>query len=116
MYFGDPDFRTVTHALLNKDRELGRGGLVKSQEDFEREVKKLGMIHHLNLVALERNILFIIGLKKQKTTEEGNEKGRRQRVLHSTKIVRIKPTTHSSLPLFNCIFKWVDHPLPGFHH
>lgn len=77
MFSGDPDFSTGAHALLNKDCELGRGGfgavyrtvlrdgrpvaikkltvssLVKSQEDFEREVKKLGKIHHRNLVALE---------------------------------------------------------------
>ncbi|KAL2248984.1 probable LRR receptor-like serine/threonine-protein kinase IRK [Sesamum indicum] len=76
MFSGDPDFSTATHALLNKDCELGRGGfgavyrtilgdgrsvaikkltvssLVKSQEDFEREVKKLGKVHHSNLVAL----------------------------------------------------------------
>ncbi|KAL0382219.1 UNVERIFIED_CONTAM: putative LRR receptor-like serine/threonine-protein kinase IRK [Sesamum calycinum] len=76
MFSGDPDFSTATHALLNKDCELGRGGfgavyrtmlgdgrsvaikkltvssLVKSQEDFEREVKKLGKVHHGNLVAL----------------------------------------------------------------
>ncbi|KAK1392894.1 putative LRR receptor-like serine/threonine-protein kinase IRK [Heracleum sosnowskyi] len=77
MFTGDPDFSTEAHALLNKDCELGRGGfgavyrtvlgdgrsvaikkltvssLVKSQEDFEREVKKLGKIHHRNLVVLE---------------------------------------------------------------
>lgn len=77
MFSGDPDFSTGTHALLNKDCELGRGGfgavyrtvlrdgrpvaikkltvssLVKSQEDFEREVKKLGKVQHQNLVALE---------------------------------------------------------------
>ncbi|KAK1366737.1 putative LRR receptor-like serine/threonine-protein kinase IRK [Heracleum sosnowskyi] len=77
MFSGDPDFSTGAHALLNKDCELGRGGfgavyrtvlkdgrsvaikkltvssLVKSQDDFEREVKKLGKIHHRNLVALE---------------------------------------------------------------
>ncbi|XP_043725315.1 probable LRR receptor-like serine/threonine-protein kinase IRK [Telopea speciosissima] len=77
MFSGDPDFSTGAHALLNKDCELGRGGfgavyqtflrdgrpvaikkltvssLVKSQEDFEREVKKLGKIRHQNLVALE---------------------------------------------------------------
>ncbi|XP_076945776.1 putative LRR receptor-like serine/threonine-protein kinase IRK [Bidens hawaiensis] len=77
MFSGEPDFSTGAHALLNKDCELGRGGfgavyrtvlgdgrsvaikkltvssLVKSQEDFEREVKKLGKIHHPNLVALE---------------------------------------------------------------
>lgn len=77
MFTGKPDFSTGAHALLNKDCELGRGGfgavyqtvlrdghpvaikkltvssLVKSQEDFEREVKKLGKIRHQNLVALE---------------------------------------------------------------
>ncbi|KAI8032944.1 putative LRR receptor-like serine/threonine-protein kinase IRK [Camellia lanceoleosa] len=77
MFSGDPDFSTGAHALLNKDCELGRGGfgavyktmlrdgrpvaikkltvssLVKSQEDFEREVKKLGKIRHPNLVELE---------------------------------------------------------------
>ncbi|CAM8913548.1 unnamed protein product [Rhodiola kirilowii] len=77
MFSGDPDFSTGTHALLNKDCELGRGGfgavyrtqlrdgrpvaikkltvssLVKSQDDFEKEVKKLGKIRHPNLVALE---------------------------------------------------------------
>ncbi|XP_008788529.2 probable LRR receptor-like serine/threonine-protein kinase IRK [Phoenix dactylifera] len=73
----DPDFSAGAHAILNKDCELGRGGfgavyktilrdgrpvaikkltvssLVKSQEDFEREVKKLGKVRHPNLVALE---------------------------------------------------------------
>ncbi|KAF7147522.1 hypothetical protein RHSIM_Rhsim03G0152400 [Rhododendron simsii] len=77
MFSGDPDFSTGKHALLNKDCELGRGGfgavyktvlkdgrpiaikkltvssLVKSQEEFEMEVKKLGMIRHPNLVSLE---------------------------------------------------------------
>ncbi|XP_010670069.2 probable LRR receptor-like serine/threonine-protein kinase IRK [Beta vulgaris subsp. vulgaris] len=77
IFSGEPDFSTGTHALLNKDCELGRGGfgavyqtvlqngrsvaikkltvssLVKSQEDFEREVKKLGKIRHSNLVTLE---------------------------------------------------------------
>ncbi|KAL5991314.1 hypothetical protein ACLOJK_012221 [Asimina triloba] len=77
MFTGDPEFSASTHALLNKDCELGRGGfgavyrtvlrdgrpvaikkltvssLVKSQEDFEREIKKLGRIRHHNLVALE---------------------------------------------------------------
>ncbi|KAL2549923.1 Leucine-rich repeat protein kinase family protein [Forsythia ovata] len=77
MFSGDPDFSTGAHALLNKDCELGRGGfgavyrtmlkdgrsvaikkltvssLVKSQEDFEREVKNLGKVRHGNLVALE---------------------------------------------------------------
>ncbi|KAL5710054.1 hypothetical protein ACHQM5_020664 [Ranunculus cassubicifolius] len=77
MFSGDPDFSAGAHALLNKDCELGRGGfgavyktvlrdgqpvaikkltvssLVKSQEEFEREVKKLGKIRHTNLVMLE---------------------------------------------------------------
>lgn len=77
MFSGDPDFSTGAHALLNKDCELGRGGfgavyrtvlrdgrpvaikkltvssLVKSQEEFEREVKKLGKVRHDNLVTLE---------------------------------------------------------------
>ncbi|GMH15447.1 hypothetical protein Nepgr_017288 [Nepenthes gracilis] len=77
MFSGEPDFSTGAHALLNKDSEVGRGGfgtvyrtvlrdgrpvaikklavssLVKSQEDFEREVKKMGKIRHPNLVALE---------------------------------------------------------------
>ncbi|CAN1297559.1 Probable LRR receptor-like serine/threonine-protein kinase IRK [Linum perenne] len=77
MFSGDPDFSAGTHALLNKDCELGRGGfgavyrtvlgdgqpvaikkltvssLVKSRDDFEREVKKLGKIRHRNLVQLE---------------------------------------------------------------
>ncbi|KAF7830863.1 putative LRR receptor-like serine/threonine-protein kinase IRK [Senna tora] len=77
MFSGEPDFSTGAHALLNKDCELGRGGfgavyrtvlrdghsvaikkltvssLVKSQDDFEIEVKKLGKIRHQNLVALE---------------------------------------------------------------
>ncbi|KAK4480659.1 hypothetical protein RD792_013737 [Penstemon davidsonii] len=77
MFSGDPDFSTGTHALLNKDCELGRGGfgavyrtmlkdgrsvaikkltvssLVKSQHEFEREVKKLGKIRHPNLVSLD---------------------------------------------------------------
>lgn len=77
MFSGDADFVAGAHALLNKDSELGRGGfgvvyrtilrdgrsvaikkltvssLIKSQDEFEREVKKLGMIRHHNLVALE---------------------------------------------------------------
>lgn len=77
MFSGDADFVAGTQALLNKDCELGRGGfgvvyrtvlrdgrsvaikkltvssLIKSQEEFEREVKKLGKIRHHNLVALE---------------------------------------------------------------
>ncbi|KAL9247819.1 hypothetical protein vseg_021207 [Gypsophila vaccaria] len=77
IFSGESEFSAGTHALLNKDCELGRGGfgavyrtvlqngrpvaikkltvssLVKSQEDFEREVKKLGKIRHPNLVSLE---------------------------------------------------------------
>ncbi|EXB52375.1 Probably inactive leucine-rich repeat receptor-like protein kinase [Morus notabilis] len=77
MFSGDADFVAGTQALLNKDCELGRGGfgvvyrtvlrdgrsvaikkltvssLIKSQEEFEREVKTLGKIRHHNLVALE---------------------------------------------------------------
>ncbi|CAA6654605.1 unnamed protein product [Spirodela intermedia] len=78
MFSGEnPGFSAGAHAVLNKDSELGRGGfgavyktvlcdgrpvaikkltvssLVKSQEDFEREVKKLGKLHHPNLVTLE---------------------------------------------------------------
>ncbi|XP_060202661.1 probable LRR receptor-like serine/threonine-protein kinase IRK [Lycium barbarum] len=77
MFSGDADFVAGTQALLNKDNELGRGGfgsvyktqlgdgrsvaikklnitsLIKSQEDFEREMKCLGSIRHQNLVALE---------------------------------------------------------------
>ncbi|KAE8694996.1 Leucine-rich repeat receptor-like protein kinase PXC2 [Hibiscus syriacus] len=77
MFSGDADFVGGTQALLNKDCELGRGGfgtvyrtilrdglsvaikkltissLVKSRDEFEREVKKLGKIRHHNLVALE---------------------------------------------------------------
>ncbi|XP_073019209.1 LOW QUALITY PROTEIN: uncharacterized protein [Primulina eburnea] len=77
MFSGDPDFSIGTHSLLNKDCELGRGGfgavyqttlkngrsvaikkltvssLVKSQDDFEKEVRKLGKIRHGNLVALD---------------------------------------------------------------
>ncbi|TQD78321.1 hypothetical protein C1H46_036126 [Malus baccata] len=77
MFSGDADFGAGTQALLNKDCELGRGGfgvvyktalrdgrsvaikkltvssLIKSQEDFEREVKGLGKIRHRYLVALE---------------------------------------------------------------
>ncbi|KAJ7950125.1 Leucine-rich receptor-like protein kinase family protein [Quillaja saponaria] len=77
MFSGDADFAAGAHNLLNKDSELGRGGfgvvyhavlrdghsvaikkltissLIKSQEDFEREVKNLGKIRHQNLVALE---------------------------------------------------------------
>ncbi|XP_073122064.1 uncharacterized protein [Henckelia pumila] len=77
MFSGNPDFSIGTHSLLNKDCELGRGGfgsvyhtmlrngrsvaikklavssLVKSQEDFEKEVNKLGKIRHDNLVSLD---------------------------------------------------------------
>ncbi|KAF2306549.1 hypothetical protein GH714_019370 [Hevea brasiliensis] len=77
MFSGDADFVAGAHALLNKDCELGRGGfgvvyrtilrdgrsvaikkltvssLIKSQDEFEREVKRLGKIRHHNLVALE---------------------------------------------------------------
>ncbi|KAI3474782.1 hypothetical protein Pfo_030008 [Paulownia fortunei] len=77
MFSGDADFVTGAQALLNKNCELGRGGfgtvyktelrggrsiaikklnttsLVKCQDDFETEVKKLGKIRHQNLVALE---------------------------------------------------------------
>ncbi|KAK6118191.1 hypothetical protein DH2020_048092 [Rehmannia glutinosa] len=77
MFSGDADFGMGAHGLLNKNCELGRGGfgtvyktelqggrsiaikklnttsLVKCQEDFEREVKKLGKIKHQNLVTLE---------------------------------------------------------------
>ncbi|KQK21801.1 probable LRR receptor-like serine/threonine-protein kinase IRK [Brachypodium distachyon] len=74
---GNSEFSASTHALLNKDCELGRGGfgtvykttlrdgqpvaikkltvssLVKSQDEFEREVKMLGKLRHHNLVALK---------------------------------------------------------------
>lgn len=77
MFTGDAEFVSGTNALLNKECELGRGGfgvvywtalrngrsvaikklhvpsMSKSQEDFDREVKKLGMIRHSNLVLLE---------------------------------------------------------------
>ncbi|KAM7275827.1 hypothetical protein ACFE04_017693 [Oxalis oulophora] len=77
MFSGEPDFSAGAHALLNKDCELGRGGfgavyrtvlgegrdvaikkltvssLVKSQEEFEKEVKKLGKVRHPNLVAVD---------------------------------------------------------------
>ncbi|KAL4387752.1 hypothetical protein GQ457_09G014600 [Hibiscus cannabinus] len=77
MFSGEPDFSTGAHAHFTKDCELGRGGfgavyrtvlqdgrsvaikkltvssLVKSRDEFEREVKKLGKIRHPNLVALE---------------------------------------------------------------
>ncbi|KAI4355991.1 hypothetical protein L6164_000045 [Bauhinia variegata] len=77
MFSGDADFADGAHNLLNKDNEIGRGGfgvvyrtvtrdghsvaikkltvssLIKSQEDFEREVKILGKMRHQNLLALE---------------------------------------------------------------
>ncbi|KAF5747678.1 Leucine-rich receptor-like protein kinase family protein [Tripterygium wilfordii] len=77
MFTGDAEFVAGDHALLNKDCELGGGGfgivyrailrdgrsvaikkltvsgLIKSQEDFEREVKHLGKIRHHNLVGLD---------------------------------------------------------------
>ncbi|CAN4097583.1 unnamed protein product [Withania somnifera] len=77
MFSGELNFSTGSHPLLNKDCELGRGGfgavyrtvlgdgmpvaikklivsgLVKSQGDFKKEVKKLGKIHHPNVVALQ---------------------------------------------------------------
>nr|GLL36788.1 probable LRR receptor-like serine/threonine-protein kinase IRK [Ipomoea trifida] len=70
-------FASGTQTLLNKDCELGQGGfgsvyktelgdgrsvaikklnvssLIKSQQDFEREVKTLGEVRHQNLVAIE---------------------------------------------------------------
>lgn len=77
MFSGDADFASGTEALLNKDSELGRGGfgavyrtelrngrsvaikklnvasLIKSQDDFEREVQMLGKVRHQNLVVIE---------------------------------------------------------------
>ncbi|KAK0585372.1 hypothetical protein LWI29_027566 [Acer saccharum] len=77
MFSGDAEFVAGSEALLNKDCEIGRGGfgvvyrtilqdgrsvaikklsvsgLIKSQEEFEREMKKLGKIRHHNLVILE---------------------------------------------------------------
>ncbi|RAL52291.1 hypothetical protein DM860_016140 [Cuscuta australis] len=81
MFSGDRDFcvGTAHRPLLNKETEIGRGGfgpvyrtvlgdgrvvaikklavssLVKSQDDFERVVKKLGgdEVRHANLVSLE---------------------------------------------------------------
>uniref|UniRef100_A0A453FTW7 Protein kinase domain-containing protein n=1 Tax=Aegilops tauschii subsp. strangulata TaxID=200361 RepID=A0A453FTW7_AEGTS len=73
---GSPEFSTGGHALLNKDCELGRGGfgavyktvlrdgqpvaikkltvssLVKSKDDFERQVKVLSKMRHHNIVTL----------------------------------------------------------------
>lgn len=77
MFSGDAGFASGTQALLNKDCELGHGGfgavyktelvdgrsvaikklnvssLIKSQEDFEKEVKTLGKVRHQNLVTIE---------------------------------------------------------------
>ncbi|KAG0452315.1 hypothetical protein HPP92_024710 [Vanilla planifolia] len=78
MFSGDDqEFSAGAHALLHKDCELGRGGfgavyktilknghpvaikklmvssLVKSQDEFDREVKKMGKLQHPNLVSLE---------------------------------------------------------------
>ncbi|XP_044488622.1 leucine-rich repeat receptor-like protein kinase PXC2 [Mangifera indica] len=77
MFSGDAEFVAGANALLNKDCELGRGGfgvvyqtilgdgrsvaikkltvsgLIKSQEDFEREMINLGKTRHHNLVTLE---------------------------------------------------------------
>ncbi|KAM7526592.1 hypothetical protein LguiA_016494 [Lonicera macranthoides] len=77
MFSGEVDFGDGANALLNKDSELGRGGfgavyhtvlrdgrsvaikklnvtsLMKSQGDFDKEVKKLGKIRHGNLVTLD---------------------------------------------------------------
>ncbi|XP_020575339.1 probable LRR receptor-like serine/threonine-protein kinase IRK [Phalaenopsis equestris] len=74
---GDHDFSAGAHNILNKDCELGHGGfgtvyktvlrdgrpvvikkltvssLVKSQDDFEREIRKIGKMKHPNLVAME---------------------------------------------------------------
>lgn len=77
MFSEDAEFVAGSEALLNKDCEIGRGGfgvvyrtmlqdgrpvaikkltvtgLIKSQDEFEREMKNLGKIRHPNLVALE---------------------------------------------------------------
>ncbi|KAL8141050.1 hypothetical protein V2J09_007071 [Rumex salicifolius] len=77
MFAGEIDFGEGAHALLSKDREIGRGGfgtvyhtilgdgrpiaikklsissLIKSRDDFEREVKTLGNAKHHNLVELQ---------------------------------------------------------------
>lgn len=77
MFSGDADFADGAHNLLNKESEIGRGGfgvvyrtflrdghavaikkltvssLIKSQEEFEKEVKRFGKIRHDNLLALE---------------------------------------------------------------
>ncbi|KAG8085928.1 hypothetical protein GUJ93_ZPchr0010g10086 [Zizania palustris] len=73
---GSPDFSAGGHALLNKDCELGRGGfgtvykavlrdgqpvaikkltvssLVKSEDEFKRQVKLLGKVRHHNVITL----------------------------------------------------------------
>ncbi|XP_028764439.1 leucine-rich repeat receptor-like protein kinase PXC2 [Neltuma alba] len=77
MFSGDAGFDDGANNLLNKDSIIGRGGfgivyhtvlldgnsvaikkltvsgLIKSQEDFEREVKNLATIKHQNLVGLK---------------------------------------------------------------
>ena len=77
MFSGGEKLDSGTHAVLNKDCELGRGGfgavykttlqngrhvavkkltvsgLVKSKEEFQREVSKLGKLLHPNLVTME---------------------------------------------------------------
>ncbi|ONK77159.1 uncharacterized protein A4U43_C02F3700 [Asparagus officinalis] len=78
MFSGDkPEFASGAHTILNKESELGRGGfgtvyktvlpdgrpvaikkltvssLVKSQAEFEREIKKIGKMRHPNLVSLQ---------------------------------------------------------------
>ncbi|KAL1213331.1 Leucine-rich repeat receptor-like protein kinase PXC2 [Cardamine amara subsp. amara] len=79
MFSGEADVFDTTgaDALLNKDCELGRGGfgvvyktnlqdgrpvavkkltvsgLIKSQEEFEREMRKLGKLRHMNVVELK---------------------------------------------------------------
>lgn len=77
MFSGNAGFDSGAQALLNKETEIGRGGfgvvyqsslqdgrpvaikkltissMMKSQVEFEREVKMLGKIRHRNLVELE---------------------------------------------------------------
>ncbi|XP_047341062.1 leucine-rich repeat receptor-like protein kinase PXC2 [Impatiens glandulifera] len=77
MFSGEAGFDSGAQSLLNKDSELGRGGfgsvyktvlndgrsvaikklnissLIKSQEEFEREIKILSEVRHKNLVAVE---------------------------------------------------------------
>ncbi|KAF8103755.1 hypothetical protein N665_0185s0029 [Sinapis alba] len=79
MFSGEADVFDTTgaNALLNKDCELGRGGfgvvyktslqdgrpvavkkltvsgLIKSQEEFEREMRKLGKLRHRNVVEIK---------------------------------------------------------------